>query len=87
MVLQENRNGVVVSPDESVTIDDALAAFTRDAAYATFREHELGSLEPGKLADLAVVDTDPLTADPRELDRIGTLATVVGGEVVYGTLP
>jgi predicted amidohydrolase YtcJ len=87
MVLQENRNGVVVSPDETVSIDDALAAFTRDAAYASFREHEIGSLEAGKLADFAIVDSDPLTIDSRRLHEIGTVATVVGGEVVFGALP
>nr|WP_275941385.1 amidohydrolase [Planosporangium flavigriseum] len=87
MVLQENRNGLVISPDETVSVDDALASFTRDAAYATFREDEIGTLEAGKLADLAVIDSDPFTIDPRKLHTIGTVATVIGGEVVYGELP
>jgi predicted amidohydrolase YtcJ len=86
MVLQENRNGRVVSSDETVSLDDALAAFTRDAAVATFREHEIGTLEPGKLADCAVIDSDPFAVPARELASIKTLATMVAGEIVFGNL-
>jgi predicted amidohydrolase YtcJ len=86
MVLQTNRNGVVVSPDETVSIEDALASFTRDAAFATFTEKDKGTLEAGKLADFAVVDADPLSIDPAKLDAITTEATVIGGDVVFGGL-
>jgi predicted amidohydrolase YtcJ len=86
MVLQQNRNGRVISPDETVSLDDALAAFTTDAAYATFRENEIGTLEAGKLADYAVIDSDPFALPMKDLGSIKTLATVVGGEIVFGTL-
>ena len=52
------------------------------------REKELGSLEPGKIADLAVLDQNPL--DPNipdeDLSEIKVVATIIGGEVVYGSL-
>jgi predicted amidohydrolase YtcJ len=86
MTLQTNRNGVVVSPEETTSIEDALASFTRDAAVATFSEHDKGTLEPGKLADFAIVDSDPLSIDLEKLDSIRTEATVIGGEVVFGSL-
>jgi predicted amidohydrolase YtcJ len=47
------------------------------------REDEIGSLEPGKLADFAVLDGNPLDADPERIADIGVLATVIGGTPVY----
>jgi predicted amidohydrolase YtcJ len=84
MVLQQNRNGVVVSPEETCSVAEALESFTRDAAFATFQERDKGTLEVGKLADLAVLNTDPLGVSPESLDSIRTEATVIGGDVVFG---
>ncbi|MEY9212563.1 amidohydrolase [Thermobifida halotolerans] len=86
MILRRNRNGVVVDPEEAVGIDEALAAFTRDAAYATFQEEQKGTLEAGKLADFAVLETDPRSMPAQELDSMVTAATVIGGRVVHGGL-
>jgi predicted amidohydrolase YtcJ len=86
MVLLENKNGVVITPGEQVDVATALRAFTVDAAYATFQEQDKGSLEPGKLADFSVIDRDPFEISARELASIGTAATVIGGEVVFGAL-
>ncbi len=52
-------------------------------AWAAGEEASRGSLEPGKLADLVVLDRDPLTVEPAALKEIRVLLTVVGGEVVY----
>jgi predicted amidohydrolase YtcJ len=61
---------------------------TRWASEYVLREEELGSLEPGKLADLIVLDKNPL--DPNipdeDLSEIQVLNTLIGGEVVYGSL-
>ncbi|MBI5434566.1 MAG: amidohydrolase [Planctomycetes bacterium] len=72
--------------DQKLSRGEALDAFTRGAAYAVHREHELGKLEPGFLADFVVLDVDPLTATPRALRATRVLATVVGGERVFGAL-
>ena len=67
------------------TIDraDALVAHTRNNARLVFREQDLGSLEPGKLADLVVLDRDYLTVPADEIRNIQPVMTMVGGRVVY----
>jgi hypothetical protein len=70
-------------PDQRMTRDEALASFTINAAYAAYLEKELGSLEPGKLADLVVLSKDIMTAAPREILTTRVLRTIVGGRTVY----
>ncbi len=64
---------------------DALRCATLNGAYVTFDEDKRGSLEPGKLADLAVLSTDPLTADEHKLSETAALMTMVGGKIVHET--
>ena len=70
-------------PEQRLTIDEALAGFTINPAYAAGMEGTLGRLLPGFLADLIVVDNDPFTCDPAELYAIQTLATMVDGNWVW----
>jgi predicted amidohydrolase YtcJ len=69
----------------SQTIDreDALIAYTRKNAYFVFRENDLGSIQPGKLADLVVLDRDYLTVPADQIKDIKPVMTVVGGKVVF----
>ena len=69
--------------DQTVTREEALVAHTRSNAWLAFREKDLGSLEPGKLADLLVLDRDYLSVPQREIRAIKPLITIVGGEIVY----
>jgi hypothetical protein len=62
--------------------EEALRAYTLDAAYAGFEEHDKGSLEPGKLADLVVLSGDP-RAKPKDIAKLRVDMTVLDGEVVY----
>jgi len=64
----------------------ALIAHTRSNAYMMFKENDLGSLEAGKLADLVVLDRDYMTVPDHQIKDINPVATMVGGEVVYGSL-
>jgi hypothetical protein len=82
-ILRRTGDGRVLGPAERLTARDALALYTTRAAFAARREDEIGSLEPGKLADFAVLDANPLDADPERIPGIGVLATVVGGSPVH----
>jgi len=61
----------------------ALRAYTIDAAYASHSENELGSVSPGKLADLVVLSQDVFTIDPAEIHKVEALLTIFDGRVVY----
>lgn len=82
-ILRRTAAGRVLGPAERLTPEDALALYTRQAAFATHREDQIGSLEPGKHADFAVLDSNPLRNDPEQITGIQVLATVVGGTPVY----
>jgi predicted amidohydrolase YtcJ len=70
-------------PEQRLTRSEALRAFTSWAAYSSFTEKDLGTLEPGKLGDLTVFDRDVVRCEPRELLEAHPVMTVVGGEIVY----
>ncbi len=70
-------------PEEKITVDEALAAYTRDAAYASFEEHQKGMLAPGMLADLTVIDRDLRAIPPAEIRSAKVVRTIVGGRTVF----
>jgi len=67
----------------ALTVEEALPLMNIDAAYAIFREEEVGSLRPGKLADLVILSDNPLTVHPDTIKDIGLWMTMVGGRVEY----
>ena len=75
--------GAVYTPQERVTVEQALAAYTRGGAYAAFMEDRVGTLEVGKKADLAILSQDPFKSVPEELSATQVLETWVGGKMVY----
>jgi predicted amidohydrolase YtcJ len=81
--LRRTGEGRVLGPAERLPARDALAMYTTRAAFACHRENEIGSLQPGKLADFVVLDGNPLDAEPEAIPGIGILATVLGGTPVY----
>jgi predicted amidohydrolase YtcJ len=70
-------------PTEAVSLEDAIKAYTLGAAFAGRREKEEGSLEPGKLADLIVIDQDLFKIPAAQIDKTEVTLTMVGGKVVY----
>jgi len=70
-------------PGQRLSVEQAMRAFTRGAAYAAGMEDRLGFLAPGALADLLVLELDPFTCQPDELRDIQPLATMVAGEWVF----
>jgi predicted amidohydrolase YtcJ len=82
-VLRRTGDGLVLGPAERLPAGDALDLYTTQAAFAMHREGEIGSLEPGKLADFVVLDRNPLRTDPERITDIRVLATVLDGTPVY----
>ncbi|MCM3278853.1 amidohydrolase family protein, partial [Bacillus velezensis] len=72
--------------EERVTVAEAVHAYTVGSAYASHQEHEKGRLVPGMLADFAVLSDDIHTVDPATIRDLRVTATVVGGEVVHGSV-
>jgi predicted amidohydrolase YtcJ len=82
------EDGTICEPaewvkDDAITVEEALSIMTIEGAYALLRDHEIGSLKAGKLADLIILSDNPLEVSSEELLDIQTLLTMVGGEVVY----
>jgi predicted amidohydrolase YtcJ len=78
-----NVSNAPVAPEQAITRAEALRCATVDCAHVTFDEGKRGSLEPGKLADLAVVSADPLQVDDAGLRDITAAMTMVGGKIVH----
>jgi predicted amidohydrolase YtcJ len=79
--------GAVYTASERITVRQAIDAFTRDAAYAAFRDGEVGTLEKGKLADLVVLSQDVFAVPATEIGATRVLQTIVGGRTVYSAPP
>ena len=77
----KNPNGWV--PAEKISVEHALRAYTINGAYAMFSEKDRGTLEPGKLADLVIIDRDLTRIPAPEIRDAHVVATIVGGRVVY----
>jgi predicted amidohydrolase YtcJ len=71
------------NPPEAITREQAVIAYTLTSAYAEFQEKEKGSLEPGKLADLAVLSQDIFSVPFPDLPKTESVLTLVGGKIAY----
>ena len=70
-------------PEQKITVQEAIEAYTINCAYAVFEENEKGSITPGKMADVVVLTDDILSIDPAKIESIGVEMTVVGGRIVH----
>ncbi|MET9773179.1 amidohydrolase [Streptomyces sp. NPDC006367] len=87
MVLRESKAaGRVSGPEQRIGLAEALRTYTIDAAWQDFADDWKGSLEPGKAADLCVLDGDLLAADPHDIPGMPVVMTVMDGRVVHDTL-
>lgn len=75
-------NGVY-TPEERITVEQAVNAYTQGSAYARFSEDKLGTLEVGKEADLAVLSQDIFSVKPEDISKTTVMTTVVAGKVVF----
>ncbi len=70
-------------PEQKITLEEALRAYTAGAAYAEFQERDKGTLAPGRLADLVVLSADPFAIPPEGIRDVVVETTIAGGRVVY----
>tara|TARA_R110002051_G_scaffold48308_2_gene95274 strand:+ start:22370 stop:24040 length:1671 start_codon:yes stop_codon:yes gene_type:complete len=79
----DNKNPYGWVPEQKITVQQALTAYTKNAAYASFDENIKGTLEVGKLADFVIFNDDITKVDPVLIHKIKILSTYVGGKKVY----
>jgi len=83
MVTRKDSQGRVWGASQRISVMEALRVCTVNGAYASFEEHEKGSLTPGKLADFVMLAADPVTADPDAIKDIQVLGTWLGGRRTF----
>ena len=70
-------------PEQRLTVEEALRAYTQGSAYAAFQEKDKGSISPGKLGDIVVISDDLFTIPPAKIKDAHVVMTIVGGKIVY----
>jgi predicted amidohydrolase YtcJ len=83
MVTRKDRLGDEIFPEQRISLEEAIAAYTKHGAYASFAEHEKGMLAPGMLGDVAIFETDLRKVAPDDLGNVRCDMTIADGAVVY----
>ncbi|MEX2190955.1 MAG: amidohydrolase [Bacteroidota bacterium] len=72
-------------PEQKISVEEAIRAYTIENAYAAFEENEKGSIQAGKLADFVVLSEDILTIDPVKIEKVRVVMTFLGGKIIHKT--
>ncbi len=83
MVTRKDTQGRVWGPSQRISVTEAMQICTMHGAYASFEEDIKGSLTPGKLADIVILEDDPHDVDPDSIVDIKVLRTILGGRTTY----
>ncbi|MDQ2786363.1 MAG: amidohydrolase family protein, partial [Chloroflexota bacterium] len=83
MMTRKDFAGGVAYPEEAITFAEAVWAYTWAGAYASFEDRVKGSLTPGKLGDVTVLNADARTVDPDDIAEMTVDYTIMDGEIVY----
>jgi hypothetical protein len=81
----KNPNGWV--PAQKISVEEAVRAYTVGSAFAEFQENKKGTIAPGKLADLVILSRDIFRVDPKEIEKVKVVMTIMDGRVVYEGQP
>ena len=79
----DGRNSKGWVPEQKISVEETVSAYTMGSAYAEFQENVKGSITPGKLADLVILSRDIFKIDPKEIEKVKVELTMVDGRVVY----
>jgi hypothetical protein len=82
-VTRKGSSGTQYGPDEAVSIQEAIRLYTASPSFLTWEENKKGSIEPGKFADMIVLDRDPLTIPHEQLLTMNVDMTMIGGKIVH----
>lgn len=82
-VRRKTFKGLDIGADQTLTVEEAVRAHTIDAAYALFAEDRIGSIEPGKHADLVVIDGDLFGTPAEDIPDLPISMTMLGGRIVF----
>ena len=85
VVTRTTERGTVIIPSEAITREEALKMYTINNAYSTFEESLKGSIEPGKLADMAILTEDFLNCPVDKIKDIESATTILGGKIIYSS--
>ena len=83
-VNRQSMNGEILGEDQRISVEKALETMTIDGAKLNFDEANSGSIEVGKVADFAVLESDPTKIDPMKIKDIQIISTIIDGNIVYG---
>ena len=79
----KNANGWI--PEQRITVEEAVRAYTLGSSFAEFQEGSKGTLTPGKLADIVMLSQDVFTIEPREIEKVKVVLTIMDGRIVYSS--
>jgi predicted amidohydrolase YtcJ len=82
-VTRRTRLGEELEPDQAITVDDTLRAYTQGSALALGVADDVGTISTGKQADLVVLSESPINADPEHIDDIEVVRTYIAGRLAY----
>jgi hypothetical protein len=82
-ITRRTESGRTVLSEEAVSVGQALAIYTSNAARASLEDKIKGTLSPGKLADIVMLSADPFRSSPEIIKEIQVDMTIIGGEIVY----
>ena len=82
-VNRKTESGRVLGEHQRILVMEAIKAVTINGAYQYFEEDKKGSIEAGKLADLVILDKNPLTVDPQDIENIKVVETIKEGNTIF----
>jgi predicted amidohydrolase YtcJ len=86
-VTRETKNSEILQKCEAITVHEAIAMYTSEAAFALGQSHDIGSLESGKRADFILLPENPFSGDKIKWDSLKVISTFLGGEKVFSRAP